>query len=58
MAIAMISSNTFQFQCYWEIKQVFPNYALKVSGYIFWVLGCCDSKLLNIIVSHLLKSVN
>ena len=31
---------------------------MKISGYIFWVLGCFDSKLLKIIMSHLLKSVN
>ena len=37
-------------------KQSFPN--LKISGYIFWVLGWFDSKLLNIIISQLLKSAN
>ena len=29
-----------------------------MSGYIFWLLGCFNSKLLKIITSHLLKSVN
>ena len=31
---------------------------MNISGYIFWVLSCFDSKLLKIIISHLLKSVN
>ena len=39
-------------------KQSFPNYVLKISGYIFWVVDCFDSKLLRIIISHLLKAVN
>ena len=37
--IFWISINVFQ--------QSFPNYVLKTSGYIFWVLGCFDSKLLS-----------
>ena len=61
MVVAMLSSNTLQFQYFWDFnvsKQSFPNKVLKISDYIFWVLGCFDSKLLKIIMNHLLKSVN
>ena len=62
MMVAMISSNTLQFQYFWDfnkfLQAIFSNEVFKISGYIFWVLGCFDSKLLKIIISHLLKSVN
>ena len=62
MVVAMISSNTLQFQFFWDsnkyLQVIFSKLSFENSGYIFWVLGFFDSKLLKIILSHLLKSMN
>ena len=62
MAVAMISSNTLQFQYFWDFNKCLQAVFSQSSFENFWLhllgAGCFDSKLLKIIRSHLLKSVN
>ena len=61
MVVAMILSNTLQFQCFWNLNKclwaIFSQTFWKLMAISFgW--GCYGSKFLQTIISHLLKSVN
>ena len=62
MMVAMISSNTLQFQYFWDFNKFLQAIFSQLSFENFWLylLGAMLfwHKIIKIIISHLLKSVN